>query len=254
MGEADAVAFSDEYGLPVPTVRGAVHRADPVGRRAGPDRGRRPFPSGGPRPRDRRGDARGLRSPRRLRSAATGRGRGPARTAGRGAGARPKGRRVWGSSRREGLVLAAVRDAFATDLLIRREPGELYALRHDIPFGDPRSSRRASADHQRASRRADAGRLRLGDDRHVRQAMARARRRGRRRRRSHHRGSLGASGGQIPRHSADRHQDEGPALDARALFSGRRARHGLGRHEHLRSAVDPRPIRPEAGPAGADAC
>jgi len=35
--------------------------------------------------------------------------------------------------------VAAARDAFATDLLIRREPGELYALRHDIPFGDPLS-------------------------------------------------------------------------------------------------------------------
>jgi hypothetical protein len=36
--------------------------------------------------------------------------------------------------------VAAARDAFATDLLIRREPGELYALRHDIPLGDPLSS------------------------------------------------------------------------------------------------------------------
>ncbi|MGZ8665637.1 MAG: hypothetical protein ACXWZM_00845 [Solirubrobacterales bacterium] len=36
--------------------------------------------------------------------------------------------------------MAAARDAFATDLLIRREPGELYALRHDIPLGDPLSS------------------------------------------------------------------------------------------------------------------
>ena len=33
----------------------------------------------------------------------------------------------------ERLEVAAVHDAFATDALVRREPGELYALRHDIP-------------------------------------------------------------------------------------------------------------------------
>jgi hypothetical protein len=32
----------------------------------------------------------------------------------------------------ERLEVAAVRDAFATDLLVRREPGELYALRHGM--------------------------------------------------------------------------------------------------------------------------
>ena len=36
--------------------------------------------------------------------------------------------------------MAAVRDAFATDALVRREPGELYALRHDIPYGGPQST------------------------------------------------------------------------------------------------------------------
>ena len=35
----------------------------------------------------------------------------------------------------ERLVVSAVRDAFATDALVRREPGELYALRHDVPLG-----------------------------------------------------------------------------------------------------------------------
>ena len=35
---------------------------------------------------------------------------------------------------RERLEVGAVRDAFATDLLVRRDPGELYALRHDIPI------------------------------------------------------------------------------------------------------------------------
>src|SRR3954447_1947947 len=33
-------------------------------------------------------------------------------------------------------VLASV-DAFATDVLVRREPGELYALRHDVPLRRP---------------------------------------------------------------------------------------------------------------------
>jgi hypothetical protein len=33
------------------------------------------------------------------------------------------------------------RDAFASDMLIRREPGELFALRHTIPVGDPLSGR-----------------------------------------------------------------------------------------------------------------
>ena len=44
---------------------------------------------------------------------------------------------------------------------------------------------------------------------------------------------------------ADRPQDEGPPLDSRPLFPGRRARHRLGRHEHLRSAVDPCAFRSE---------
>ncbi len=34
----------------------------------------------------------------------------------------------------ERLEVTAVRDAFATDALVRREPGELYALRHRIPI------------------------------------------------------------------------------------------------------------------------
>ena len=39
----------------------------------------------------------------------------------------------------ERLEVAAVHDAFATDALVRREPGELYALRHPIPLGGPQS-------------------------------------------------------------------------------------------------------------------
>ncbi|MDQ2621561.1 MAG: hypothetical protein M3Y45_00815, partial [Actinomycetota bacterium] len=37
----------------------------------------------------------------------------------------------------EELAVVAARDAFANDMLIRREPGELYALRHDMPVGKP---------------------------------------------------------------------------------------------------------------------
>jgi hypothetical protein len=40
----------------------------------------------------------------------------------------------------EGLRVAAVHDAFATDVLLRREPGELFALRHDIPLGGEQSA------------------------------------------------------------------------------------------------------------------
>jgi hypothetical protein len=37
----------------------------------------------------------------------------------------------------ERLEVTATADAFGTDLLVRREPGELYALRHDIPARRP---------------------------------------------------------------------------------------------------------------------
>jgi hypothetical protein len=40
----------------------------------------------------------------------------------------------------ERLEVAAVRDAFATDALVRRGPGELYALRHDMPVRGPQST------------------------------------------------------------------------------------------------------------------
>lgn len=52
----------------------------------------------------------------------------------------PAGQAGLGIERGEGLEVAAVRDAFATDLLVRREPGELYALRHDIPLGGAQST------------------------------------------------------------------------------------------------------------------
>jgi hypothetical protein len=44
----------------------------------------------------------------------------------------------------EGLRVAAVRDAYATSALVRREPGELYALRHARPLRGPQRSRVAS--------------------------------------------------------------------------------------------------------------
>ena len=37
----------------------------------------------------------------------------------------------------ERLEVTAAVDAFGTDVLVRREPGELYALRHDIPARRP---------------------------------------------------------------------------------------------------------------------
>jgi len=40
----------------------------------------------------------------------------------------------------ERLEVAAATDAFATDVLLRREPGELYALRHGMPLRDPLST------------------------------------------------------------------------------------------------------------------
>ncbi len=40
----------------------------------------------------------------------------------------------------ERLEVSAVRDAYATDALVRREPGELYALRHDIPVRGPQTA------------------------------------------------------------------------------------------------------------------
>ncbi len=95
---------------------------------------------------------------------------------------------------------------------------------------------RQAADRQRRARGAHARRLRLGDDRHVREAMVRQGRRSRRRRRPHHRRPVRASGRQAARRARHRHQHEGPALDARPLFPCRRARHRLGRHQHHRSA------------------
>ena len=40
----------------------------------------------------------------------------------------------------ERLEVAASYDAFATDALVRRDPGELFALRHDIPLSGIQST------------------------------------------------------------------------------------------------------------------
>lgn len=49
----------------------------------------------------------------------------------------PEGQPGPGVKPGERFEVKAFRDAFATDLLVRREPGELYALRHDLPLGKP---------------------------------------------------------------------------------------------------------------------
>ena len=74
--------------------------------------------------------ARDGRLPRRLLAAAVdlrGRRPAPARRCNGRAGPGDPGRRA---PRARGL-----RDAFATDALVRREPGELFALRHEVPAG-----------------------------------------------------------------------------------------------------------------------
>ncbi len=50
---------------------------------------------------------------------------------------KPEGQPGLGIQPGEDLQLEVFRDSFAADMLIRREPGELYALRHDMPRGDP---------------------------------------------------------------------------------------------------------------------
>jgi hypothetical protein len=50
---------------------------------------------------------------------------------------KPEGQGGLGIEPGERLELATFRDAFAADMLIRRDEGELYALRHDMPRGDP---------------------------------------------------------------------------------------------------------------------
>ena len=51
-----------------------------------------------------------------------------------------EGRTGLGICADERLAVAALRQAFATDALVRREPGELYALRHDVPLRGPQST------------------------------------------------------------------------------------------------------------------
>ncbi len=115
-----------------------------------------------------------------------------------------------------------------------------------------RRAGRTCTGRQRRARGTDAGRLRLGDHRHVRQAMARQGRRSRGRGRPHHRRSLRASGRQAARHRRYRHQDEGTALDTRPLFPGGGARHRLGRHADIRPALGLGSVRSEKGASRSD--
>jgi hypothetical protein len=52
----------------------------------------------------------------------------------------PAGQPGLGIGPGERLEVVAVHSAFATDLLVRREPGELYGLRHGMPLGGPHSA------------------------------------------------------------------------------------------------------------------
>ena len=114
----------------------------------------------------------------------------------------------------------------------RHEEGGARDLRVPARALQPRAGRardRRRGDRHRAGGRgagrrrragtADAGGLRLGDDRHVRAPVGAARRRGRRRRRSHHRGPVRAPGGEDARPAPDRHPARGPSLDARGATS-----------------------------------
>ena len=51
----------------------------------------------------------------------------------------PDGQPGLGIRPSESLEVAASHQAFATDALVRREPGELYALRHDVPLSGPQA-------------------------------------------------------------------------------------------------------------------
>jgi hypothetical protein len=52
----------------------------------------------------------------------------------------PAGQAGLGIAAGERLEVAAARQAFATDALVRREPGQLYALRHGVPLGGAQST------------------------------------------------------------------------------------------------------------------
>ena len=108
---------------------------------------------------------------------------------------------------------------------------------------------RKAAGHRRQAGAPHARRLRLGDDRHVRGAVARAGRRGGRGRRPHHRRGVRAPGRQGARLGGYGDQDHRPALDARPLFQGVGAGARLGRHDDFGPAVDPRRVESEEGRA-----
>ena len=99
---------------------------------------------------------------------------------------------------------------------------------------------------------ADARRLRLGDDRHLRAAVVRPGRRGGGGRRPHHRRALRAPGRQVPRHGAERHSRCAAASRRRAATSRSptRARAGAAPTSPTRSPSSKAGMRSTArGPA-----
>ena len=99
--------------------------------------------------------------------------------------------------------------------------------------GDRRRPRRHRAGGRGADRRwpaggAHAGRLRIGRRGHLRQAMARPRRRGDRGRRPDHGRAHRAPGGPRARHGPGGHSRARSQVDARALLQGRQLRASAG--------------------------
>ena len=114
----------------------------------------------------------------------------------------------------------------------------------------------ARADRRRQAGGAHARRLRLGDRRHLRAAVARPCRRSDRGRRPHHRRADRAPGGARARHAAGRHPRARAQVDAGALLQGRGAGAwaGAAPTSPIRSRSSQK-IDPEdrvAGPAPAD--
>ena len=167
-------------------------------------------------------------------------------------------------------------------LLLDRSADEFLARRHDDRFAEAsarirRTARsamyvqpglftgragillylagRSRAGGQRHPRGAHAGRLRLGHDRHLRQAVARPCGRSDRGRRPHHRRADRAPGRALPRHATRRDPRARAQIHPRPLLPGGRARPRLGRHRRQGPARDHREDRSEgrlARPQAAD--
>ncbi len=224
----DSDIYDEVIAVWYPSRRG-LHRAGDHPRRArGPRRSRR-----GPRARRARSAASRRRpgcSPDRV--AADGRVLAAALDV-RGRRAAPLGRarRTAGLGIRPGerLEVAAVHDAFATDVLVRREPGELYALRHDMPLRGAavdagRGLGRAARPGHARGHRVDAAPPR-------RRLVARRDRRARQRRPAHGLRPLGAPAQPRPRRAR-----LAPAAGAAAAQLVRRPRRRRAGDQGLRRA------------------